>query len=347
MQVSRIDPIADPRWQRFVERHPEAGIFHTSPWLEALRRTYGYEAVAYAVIGEDQEVISGIPFCRISSLITGRRMVSLPFSDHCQPLIDDAGHLRRLLSAIDADVAQDNLKYFELRPLQLDYSQLGSASLAKSHEAVIHRLDLSRSRDEIIEGFNKSNVVRKIRNERDDLRLEEGKTESLVDKFYSLLILTRRRHQLPPPPRSWFSNLIDCMQDRLTFRVLLKDDTAIASVMTLYFKQVVTYKYSCSNPEFNQLAGTVRLIWRIIQDAMDAGASELDLGRSDLETPGLITFKDRFGAVRAPLSYFRYPVRMEKRSTNSAVAHAARRLLVMAPDHVLSAVGGFLYRHVG
>src|SRR5262249_20402267 len=144
---------------------------------------------------------------------------------------------------------------------------------------------------------------RKIRKERDDLRLEEGRTESLLDSFYSLLLLTRRRLQLPPQPKSWFSNLIDCMRDRLTFRVLFKDDRPIASVMTLTFKQVVTYKYSCSDPKFNSLSGTVRLIWRTIQDAIDAGASELDLGRSDLDTPGLIEFKNHWGAVRSPLSY--------------------------------------------
>jgi lipid II:glycine glycyltransferase (peptidoglycan interpeptide bridge formation enzyme) len=347
MQVSRIDPLSDPRWHRFVDRHPQAGIFHTSSWLEALCRTYGYEAVAYAVIGEDQEVISGIPFCRISSVITGRRMVSLPFSDHCQPLIDDGDHLRLLLATINKDVAHDNMKYFELRPLEFDYSQLGPGSLAKSHEAVIHRLYLSRSRDEVMKRFSKGHVLRKLRIERADLRLEEGRTESLLDAFYGLQLLTRRRHHIPPQPRTWFSNMIDCMRDRLTLRVLFKDDTPIASVVTLSFKEVVTYKYSCSNAKFHSLSGTVRLIWRIIQDAIDAGASELDLGRSDFDNPGLIEFKNHWGAVRSPLSYFRYPACLNSRSANSAVAHAARRLLSMAPDQVLSAVGGLLYRHVG
>jgi lipid II:glycine glycyltransferase (peptidoglycan interpeptide bridge formation enzyme) len=239
------------------------------------------------------------------------------------------------------------MKYFELRPLEIDYSQLGPASLAKSHEAVLHRLDISQSLDEITKGFNKSNVLRKIRSERNDLRLEEGRSESLLDNFYGLLLLTRRKHQLPPQPRSWFSNLIDCMQDRLMIRMLFKDDMPVASVLTLSFKQVVTYKYSCSDPQFNPLAGTVRLIWRIIQDAMEAGVTELDLGRSDFETPGLITFKDHWGAARVPLTYFRYPDLFKDQSANSAVAQAVRRLLSMAPDNVLSAVGGLLYRHVG
>jgi hypothetical protein len=42
-----LDPTNDSRWAEFVERHPRASVFHTVGWLEALRRTYGYEPVAY------------------------------------------------------------------------------------------------------------------------------------------------------------------------------------------------------------------------------------------------------------------------------------------------------------
>ena len=38
-----LDPIRDPRWPELLNRHPGATVFHTPGWLEALRRTYGYE----------------------------------------------------------------------------------------------------------------------------------------------------------------------------------------------------------------------------------------------------------------------------------------------------------------
>src|SRR5206468_3003538 len=100
MRVCRIDPLSDPRWPAFLQRHPDASIFHTPGWLEALRRTYGYEPVVYTTCKPGQELINGIPFCRINSWLTGRRLVSLPFSDHCQPLAACPEDLKELLCAL-------------------------------------------------------------------------------------------------------------------------------------------------------------------------------------------------------------------------------------------------------
>jgi hypothetical protein len=67
--------------------------------------------------------------------------------------------------------------------------------------------------------------------------------------------------------------------------------------------QLLCTKYSCSDTAYKAEGGTVQLIWRIIQDAIANGATELDLGRSDFNTPGLITFKDHWGAPQLPLIY--------------------------------------------
>ena len=90
MSVYEIDPLSDPRWPDFLLRHADATIFHTSNWLRALHRTYGYVPVVYTTCSRSQELRNGIPFCKINSWLTGRRLVSVPFSDHCQPLIERA-----------------------------------------------------------------------------------------------------------------------------------------------------------------------------------------------------------------------------------------------------------------
>ena len=263
MAVCRVDPIIDQRWQALIERHRDAGIFHTSGWLEALRRTYGYEPVAYA-IERGQELVNGIPFCRIRSWFTGRRLVSLPFSDHCQPLVESYLELKELLSAVQEDAAEQRCKYFEIRPLILEEPQVpAEAKVTKNSGALIHRLDLRPSQEDIFRGFHKQ-VVRKIaRSERERVSYEEGRSEELLSKFYRLLLLTRRRHQLPPQPLVWFRNLIDCLGPRLKIRVASKDDTPIASIITLSFKGVVTYKYGCSDASFNPLGRFSRANARI------------------------------------------------------------------------------------
>ncbi len=316
MAVCRVDPIIDQRWQALIERHRDAGIFHTSGWLEALRRTYGYEPVAYA-IERGQELVNGIPFCRIRSWFTGRRLVSLPFSDHCQPLVESYLELKELLSAVQEDAAEQRCKYFEIRPLILEEPQVpAEAKVTKNSGALIHRLDLRPSQEDIFRGFHKQ-VVRKIaRSERERVSYEEGRSEELLSKFYRLLLLTRRRHQLPPQP-------------------------------SLSFKGVVTYKYGCSDASFNPLGGTTLLFWRTIQDAKAEGASDFDLGRSDYETPGLIAFKDHWGAARFPLTYHRCPATPERLSARRPLGTIAKSLIAKAPDPVLAALGDLLYRHVG
>ncbi|HYR88204.1 MAG TPA: GNAT family N-acetyltransferase [Terriglobia bacterium] len=349
MEICRIEPTTDPRWETFIQGHPAASIFHTPGWLEALRRTYGYEPVAYAMSAPGGKLISGIPFARINSFLTGRRLVSLPFSDHCQPLVDGAEELQGLLSAAKDDARQRGCKYLEIRPLVSEESSISAAThLARSRSITDHRLDLTRSEAEILQGFHKDCIRRKIaRADREKLQYEEGRSEELLAKFCRLNLLTRRRHQVPPQPLAWFRNLMDCLGDRLSIRVASKDDTPIASIITLSFKNVLIDKYNSSDPAFNTLGGTVLLIWRSIQDALSRGMSEFDMGRTDLDNPSLITFKDHWGARRSNVNYYRYPKPETRMSTDSAVVAAAKRLLVTVPDSMFSAVGGLFYRHVG
>ena len=44
-------------------------------------------------------------------------MVSLPFSDHCQPLVDSEENLTLLLGALRQNQEREKWKYIELRPL--------------------------------------------------------------------------------------------------------------------------------------------------------------------------------------------------------------------------------------
>src|SRR5207248_2411814 len=83
------------------------------------------------------------------------------------------------------------------------------------------------------------------------------------------------------------------------------------------------------------------------QRAKEEGLSEMDMGRSDYATPGLITFKDRWGAVRIPVNYYRRGKVSASPRSESYVSSAAKRLLGSVPDSMFCALGGLLYRHVG
>lgn len=337
-----VDPIADPRWTELIGRDTRAGIFHTPGWLSALRQTYGYEPVVLTTSPPSQPLANGVVFCRIKSWFTGSRLVSLPFSDHCEPLLgagEDPGEFVNL-------AAMDHLRYVELRPLDA----VPGVKLKQNsfHEAEIfwfHRLDLSPGIGEIFHRFHLDCVRRKIRRaERESVLYEEGNTSELLDHFYQLLLRTRRRHRLPPQPKSWFCNLARCLGDNIKIRVAYRNGDPIASILTFDYKNKLMYKYGCSDERYHKFGGMQLLLWRAIEEAKEKNYEEFDLGRCELGNSGLKVFKDRWGATRSKLTYWRY--QSNKISADREI-QVARRIFRLFPPSLLQAAGRSFYRHIG
>ena len=53
-RVHEVRPLEDPRWEELLAAHPRSSVFHSRPWLQALRRTYGYQPVALALEQPDE-----------------------------------------------------------------------------------------------------------------------------------------------------------------------------------------------------------------------------------------------------------------------------------------------------
>ena len=113
--VHQIQPLQDPRWGAFLERHPHASVFHTVAWLKALQRTYGYEPVAYTTSPPGGALQNAILFCLVDSWLTGRRLVSLPFSDHCEPLVASQAELDVASFDLGTRGPRNNVRYVEIR----------------------------------------------------------------------------------------------------------------------------------------------------------------------------------------------------------------------------------------
>src|SRR2546426_986026 len=362
-----LDPLRDPRWGKFLESHPRASVFHTPAWLEALRRTYGYESVVYTTTPPGIELTNGMVLCRVYSPITGRRVVSLPFSDHCEPLVERSEDLESLIHSLELDSLSERWEYFEVRPQTA--LAIPPSRLEPAQAFYLHSLDLTRGIKDIFRRLHKDSVQRKIRRaEREGLTYEEGRSEALLDKFYRLLLRTRRRQHQPPHPRGWYRNVVNCLGDKIKLRIASKAGDPIASIVTLSFKDVLVYKYGCSDERFHNLGGIQLLLWNALQDGERSGAREFDLGRSDCDNSGLITFKDRWGAARSQLNYWRYPARLAAVTAPGWKARTAKRisphipdsLLIKAwrttmvkeisshiPDSLLIAVSKLLYKHMG
>ena len=347
--VYRVDPVDDPRWSEFLERAPKASIFHSAGWLKALRNSYGYEPVVYTTSSPGQVLRGGLLFCHIDSWLTGKRMVSLPFSDHCEPLINSIDEWNAIVSSLQSEATERNWKYMEIRPLNSDLLHKGDGTrfrLAKQY--FIHRLDLRPDLGQIRRGFDKDSVIRRVRRaERDLIREKCGRSENLLRDFYNLLILTRIRHSLPPQPYGWFANLVRYVGERLEIRLAYKEETPIAAILNLRFKDTVYYKYGCLDSRYKGYGGMPFLFWRAIEEAKATGATEFDFGRSDQDNPGLITFKNHWGTTQKSLDYWRSSGSANQKPIEERGSGIARRIVPFMPRWLLTATGKLIYRHIG
>lgn len=343
-----IDPITDPRWRRLVDRHPDASIFHTTGWLESLQQTYGYQTIAFTTSPPGQELDAAIPLCRVQSWITGRRLVSLPFSDHCDVLTSRAEDASTLLDALSLHPERGNGRYVEIRPRAADScAQMESLGFARSARFWSHQIDLNPGADALFKCFHKDCVQRKIRRaERAQIRVEQGQVETLLKDFYRMHMRTRRRQGLVPQPFAWFRTLAACLGTAMQVRVAYLAHRPVAGIVTLTHRDRMVYKYGASDDRHSALGGNQLLFWRAIQEACGQGLREFDLGRTDLDNPGLAQFKERLGAARRELVYYR-------NSTISATgkgipyAHFLSRAVALAPLNLLRAAGTLFYRHAG
>lgn len=339
-----LDPFRDTRWSGLVKKHPAASVFHSTEWLSALHLAYDYEPVVYTTCEPSAELTSGIVFCKVKSWLTGRRLVALPFSDHCDPLVESSAEFDDLLLPVRESVDGGKWDYCEVRPVRFEPGN--STMLEQSDRYCWHAIDLQPSIDAIFRNFHNS-VRRNVRRaEREALAYEEGNSERLLGQFYKLLVVTRRRQHLPPQPMKWFRSLMASFGANLKIRVAFKNSVPIASILTLDHKNTVTYKYGCSDARLHPLGGMALLFWNTIQQAKAAGYEKLDLGRSDSGNEGLTAFKEHWGGIRSSLYYWRYPNRPRSHES-SRKRMIVGRIVTASPDRLLVAAGNLLYRHIG
>lgn len=347
MTVFVIDPIRDPRWPEFLERHPKASMFHTPGWLNTLRLSYGYEPVVLTTSPPRSELNNGVALCYVNSWLTGRRLVSLPFSDHCDPLIDTGADAECLADDLRYRLHKEHCDYIELRPTApiLD----ADLNFGTSATFFLHRTDLRRPLDYLYRTFHASCIRGKVRRAlREGLVCQVGNPEDKLHSFYKLFVSTARRHHSPPHTMTWLRNLIRFCRPNVQVDLALKDRCPIAGILTVRYKQEMVYKYGCSDPKFHKLGGTVFLLWKAIQEAKTSGITRFDWGRSDPDYSGLVTFKDHWGAQRSTITYLRYP----SQACNRTVAadwkiQVAKHTFGRMPNSCLIAAARLLCRHAG
>ena len=339
-----IDPVADPAWGEFVARSPAATAFHHPAWLGLLQEQYGYEMRACCIDGPDG-VEAGIPIARISSRLTGRRLVALPFSDSCPPILA-AGTDDSALEALALGLAEES------RRSGLELTVRGSLPHAPAgfvrERFVSHELELSADPAEVEAGMSKKQVQATRKAKRDGLSGERRTDVEALDAFYSLHLKTRRRLGVPTQPRRFIRRFAELFDQGLGFVWMISEaEQPIAAAVFLTCNGTVTYKYSASDFASLKKRPNNLLLLEAIRWSCEAGFRVFDFGRTEVENEGLRAFKRSWGAEELDLDYTSLADREPEPASESLRERLMSTTIQRSPALVGRLAGEAFYRHYG
>jgi CelD/BcsL family acetyltransferase involved in cellulose biosynthesis len=344
LNVVCVDPRTDPLWYKLVDQAPSS-VFHSPGWIQVLSDTYGWEASAYVVLDQHGNPQAGIPFCRISDIL-GQRIVALPFSDYCDPLVNDAESWRFLIDRLLPEQCP-----ITVRCLHNDLP-LSDERFSLVKQAKWHRLDLRPQLDALWHAMHDSTHRAIRKSERGGLTVRMAQSEQELRSFFEMHLRVRKfKYGLLAQPYSFFQNIwrrfVDAQRGFLLLAV--HEDKIVAGDFFLEWKDTLYYKFNASLPDVLSLRPNDLLIWEGIQLGKNKGLTYLDFGLSDIDQEGLIRYKRKFGTEEKTISFLRHasngsptPVEKEMRDLLGKLTNRFTDQLV--PDLVTERAGEDLYR---
>ena len=99
MNFQVIDPTTYKNWDELLLLNPGASFFHSTAWVRVLSESYSYKPV-YFTVWDGDRLTALFPMMDVRSFLTGKRGVSLPFTDYCEPLLGDATAFQEMLDQV-------------------------------------------------------------------------------------------------------------------------------------------------------------------------------------------------------------------------------------------------------
>jgi hypothetical protein len=288
------NPLEHHDWDSLLTGHAGASVFHTAGWAQVLHDTYGHIPFYFSRFA-DGELMDLLPVMEVRSRLTGRRGVSLPFTDFCDPLAVDRAATSRLHQMGLEAGRERGWKYLECRD-DTPWSEEPAGPPSVSFYG--HVISLDSSEETLLKRLD-GGVRRGIRKaQASGLRVEFDASIDAVRTFYKLHCQTRKRHGLPPQPLRFFENIARCLLQcgKGFIATTLLEAKPIAALLFLHHGSEAIYKFGASDYSFQNLRPNNLAMWEGIRQCAALGCVRLHLGRTSLTNEGLRRFKLGFGA---------------------------------------------------
>jgi serine/alanine adding enzyme len=297
-----VRTLEEGRWAAFVERHPDASIFHTPEMHRVFAAARGHRPTVMASLddaGEVRALMTAVSIAMVGGPIRSLTTRNVVFA---APLVEgDAAALRALLSSYRRDAPRG--LFTEVRHVaDPSWSIEMLAGSGFRHEPHLNYLiDLTIAEDELWRNVA-SNARRNVQKARRlGVSIEEVDGPSGIDEAYPVLAEVYHRIKVPLPDRSLFDAASRILGPLGRFRVLLArhDGGTIGALTLLIYQGVMTYWYTGTRHDFWSHRPGDLLVAHALEAGRTLGCRAFDFGgagRPD-EPYGVRDFKAKYGGA--------------------------------------------------
>ncbi|HGE70320.1 TPA: GNAT family N-acetyltransferase [Candidatus Poribacteria bacterium] len=291
-------------WNDFVENHPEGRFFQLIGYKQAIEQTYGYEGLYY-IFKRNSEIIALLPSFKLNSVISGKRLLSLPFAEYGGLLgnnlsLEELYQISELLQQVLLDNKFPFLeihgglginpelmsKIFYTVPMY----QYAILPLGNAKDIWDHSVDYQVRK--AVRKAQKANLV----------AYEQTTEESIIKKFYPLYLLSMKRLGTPPHPSRLFLNYLNFLSDNMKLFLVDDKDATIAALLGFVLGKRVHIIHIASDPKHWDKRPNDLVHWTFIEWACENSYEIFDF--AIIRYDGQQRYKDKWGVQKFNYSYY-------------------------------------------
>lgn len=318
-------------WDEYIRGSSTATFFHQIGWKNAIEGTFGYKAYYLMAVDDDspsltlptrgreqknnpmegkeqeknptevrERAVRGIlPLFLIKGLLSGKALVSMPFSVYGGVCADDGETAKLLIEYAKQLTKEEGANYLELRSKTASFNGMPEKDLYATFIK-----ELPKNTADCLE-----NLPRKCRaacRKGLNLGLKADVSHPLnmttLKEFYNIYAVSVRNLGSPIFPFSFLENLAREFKENITVLSVTYNNKPVAGVLTFLFKDTIMPYYAGSLPQYFKYQPNNVMYLKLMEYGAERGYRYFDFGRSKKGT-GSYDFKTFFGFEPQPLHY--------------------------------------------
>ena len=310
MTIDLNPNISRREWEDYVFNHPEGTVYHLPAWKEVLEESLKYKPFYLFAKNSQQKICGILPLFQVKSILTGNRLISLPFAYVAGPIADSNIIEQELFKKAKRLHLSLKTDYLEIKSMvqksvkweMSDYFCIYQLKLLKDTQAVFKTFQ----RDSIRKGINRA--------KKKGVTVVQDNSLKGLKIYYQLDLMNKSNLGVAAHPLFFLEKIFQEMPEYFRLYLAKFEGKFVAGLIDFNYKKTALAVYGASDKKYLKYYSNTLLYWQAIEDACLEGYEIFDFGRTAQDNTNLITYKKKWGTKEQKLFYYYYPKKINKLS---------------------------------